>query len=84
MTPAQLLSDTRLLLRGTPNPIPDPKRRTRALRIANAAMDRAERGERVWVFGYLLRVEAGAFLLGPSEPMSAGPCLVQLVELGEL
>jgi hypothetical protein len=77
MTELEILADTRLLLRGTSEPVPDPLPALRRQRRIARALVALDTGERVTCGGLVLRKDGRKYLAGPLDPMSRA----EIVEL---
>ena len=82
MSPAEILADTRRLLRGTSAPVPDPLPALRAHRKATAVLAQVDTGSRVVVYGLGVRRERRRYWIGPLGPYSRREALAELVDIG--
>jgi hypothetical protein len=82
VTPAEILADTRRLLRGTSAWVPDPLIEVKARRKATAALDAADRGQTIYLAGLGVRRERRRYWIGPLGPFSRKAALDELVSIG--
>lgn len=80
-TPVEILADTRRLLRGTSDPIPDPLPAARARRRATDALVSVDAGEHVWFGGLGIRRDGDGYRAGPLDPMTRDELFDVLVDL---
>lgn len=81
MDALEILAETRLQLRGSAEPVPDPMPNARATRKAMAALDRLDIGEKVYVSGYGVRRVGDQYQFGPLDPVDCAEALLQLFDL---
>lgn len=82
MSPAEILADVRLQLRGTSTWVPDPLPGLRARRKATAVLAQVDSGARVVVYGLGVRRERRRYWIGPLGPYSRREALAELVDIG--